>query len=158
MFYNFNIMTWVMHQLPPVLRLPRLIAFIKAMTAPLGLTASALHSYTSQVMEQLSYNALAIYLQRFLNRLLDLPDGSIYIVDYIDEATLYLSLRSEGDEDDCLSLRPGEAVYLTNSDAIAGGFTVMVPEASATDRNIADMTAWINYYKYAGTSFNFKTY
>ena len=57
-----------------------------------------------------------------------------------------------------MSLRPGEAVYLTNSDAIVGGFTVMVPEASATDSNIADMTAWINYYKYAGTSFNFKTY
>ena len=158
MFYNFNVMTWIMHQLPAVLRRPRMIAFIKAMTASLGPTASALRSYTSQVMEQLSYNAFTVYLQRFLNRLLDLEDGSIYIVDYIGEATLYLSLRSERDDDDYMSLRPGEAAYLTNSDAIVGGFTVMVPEAAATDRNIADMTAWINYYKDAGTSFNFKTY
>ena len=158
MFYSFDVTSWLMQQLPAVLRRSRLVAFMKAMTASLEPTSSAMRSYASQVMEQLSYNALTIYLQHFLNSLLDLEEGSIYIVDYIDEATLYLSLRSEGNDDDYMSLRPGEAVYLTNSDAIVGGFTVMVPEASATDRNIADMTAWINYYKYAGTSFNFKTY
>lgn len=151
---------WVAHQLPPILRHRLLYALLMALVYPVRVLFDTFYSYASGIEGQLSYNALTIYLEKYLNDLFYFTDNEIYIVDYIGEATLYLAHRDEGKHEDCLSLRSGgkDPVYIGTTDARVGGFTVMVPDVIATAENLSLISRWVNYYKYGGTQFTIKTY
>lgn len=151
---------WIAHQLPPILRRRLLYAMLMALVYPVRTLFNTFYSYASGIEGQLSYNALTIYLEKYLNDLFFFTDNEIYIVDYIGEATLYLAHRDEDKTTDYFSLMSEgkNPVYVSTTDALVGGFTVMVPEVIATAENLSVISRWVNYYKYAGTQFNIKTY
>lgn len=158
MFYNFDINKWIAMIIPRIIRRKFLYALLKAMLYPVMLIYSAFVAYRKDIEGRLSYNAFTIYLAKFLNDLL-LTDG-IYIIDHIIEQTIYLSLRKEGDAIDYFSMKDESAdpTYVSNSDSLIGGFTIMVPGDIATPENLSLISRWVDYYRYAGTQFNIKTY
>lgn len=159
MFYNFNIKDWIRQVLPTVLRKGFLISLLSCLLQPLSLIIDALLSYKRSVDERLAYNAFVIYLQRFLNNLLGQPDGTIYIIDNADDNALFLSLKAENQPPQYIGLKKEDApLYVSVPGIITGVFVVMVPEELATEKNIAELKRWIEFYRYAGTRYEIKTY
>ncbi len=159
MFYNFDVIKWVRQQLPPMLRRDGLFALLQCLVWPLGYIYNLFALYIKGVRQQLSYNAFTIYLERFLNGLFGLDHG-IYIIDYRIELTTYLAKHSEQMQPDYFSRysETVDIVYISNSDMLAGGFNIMIPASLATEDNIALIKKWVNYYKFAGTTFTIKQY
>ena len=158
MFYNFDPNRWAASLIPKILRHKLLYALIKALLSPVSFLYDIFDAYRSEIERRLAYNAFTIYLEKFLNDLIG-TDG-IYIVDNIIEQTTYLSHKTEDLPFDYLAMKAenAESVYISNSDRLVGGFTVMVPESVSTQNNIDLIAKWVNYYKYAGTRFNILAY
>jgi hypothetical protein len=158
MFYNFDINRWIAILIPGIMRKKFLYSIIKAMLYPVALIYRAFDTYRKGIEERLSYNAITIYLEKFLNDLLR-TDG-IYIVDRIIEQTLHLSYISEKDVEDYMTMKSerNNSVYLSNSDRLVGGFLIMVPLHVATTDNLESIRRWVNYYKYAGVQYTIKIY
>ena len=96
----------------------------------------------------------------FLNSRFALDPGTIYITDFRSENQylhfyeeiaddVYMSYQSEGDRLTLSSHSP---------DSLAGGFVVMIPAALASDGNLAEIRRWVEYYRYAGTTYKISTY
>lgn len=159
MFYSFDIVKWVRSLLPPILRRNVVLAFVQSLIWPMVYVYELFSLYTQDIRQQLSYNAFTIYLEKFLNGLFGL-DHEIYIEDYREEPTIYLAREAEKVQPDYFSRASESAdpVYVSNSDLLIGGFYVMVPSSVATEENIALITRWVNYYRFAGTTFSIKKY
>lgn len=161
MFYNFDINKWILILLPPILRRPVLYALIRAMLAPLAEVYTAFLTSKGEAERQMTSNAFTIYLERFLNGLFYLPDGAIYITDFVDEEMVYFAYATEESDPVYVGNKDDEdSLYLisTRPDAILGGFTVNIPESIDKPEYISVIDKWVNYYKYAGTSHIIKSY
>ena len=122
---------------------------------------AAFLAYKEGVDTQLAHNSFTDFLERFLNGLFYFEYNAIYITDVVNDR-VFLSFISEGFAPvyDSFQGEDPEADITLNSfspDKISGSFTVHVP-AALSEEDIAVITNWVNYYRFAGTKFNIEVY
>lgn len=161
MFFRFDVNRWILHQLPPVLRRPANYAFLQALLYPLAQLMRSFTTYREAIDGRLSSNAFEIYLERWLNDVLYLDPGTIYITEeLLPIATL--SKNSEPyplvymtyiEEDPQISLD----LYSIEPGSLIGRFIVNVP-AGLSEGDLALVQDWTNYFKMAGTQYRIEEY
>ena len=161
MFYHFDIDRWIIHVLPPVLRKTAIYAFLKVFLYPVKQLQEAFLTYISAVNNQLRYNSVTASLERFLNGLFFFEYNAIYITESAD-SQVCLSFASESQAPVYMSFSnetPATPLNLSSLDPvfISGTFVVHVP-AALSEADIAIITSWVNYYKFAGTEFSIEVY
>lgn len=158
MLYNFDVNRWIVSMIPAIMRKKALYALLKALLYPLQFICLAFETLRNSTLLKLSYNAFAVYLEKFLNDLL--KTEGIVIEDYVLEMTLYLSHKEENYPVDYISLKAEKlpSVYVSNDNRLVGGFYVKVPETVATPEVIATIRKWVEFYKYAGTRYEIIIY
>ena len=154
MLHNFNLRQWIYQQLPIVLRGKLLMELIWAMAKPLQDISDKYAEYAKAAELKMRHNGHMQILQHWLNEQLHQPLGTIYISEFINTLQ-YLYYRDERAEGIYMSFQDeGDGLFLSSSPPIVyGGFVVNVPEYLATDENLATISQWVNFYKYAGTSY-----
>lgn len=159
MIYRFDPNKWVLHQLPPLLRQPKIYSLIKALLVGVREVYDSYMNYREDVTYRAAKNGYTANLERFLNERFYLTD-EITIEDYRTEnvylhktsenvAEVFVSMQSEGDEMLLPSSKP---------DDIIGGFKIIIPEMLDTEESRAIITKWVEYYRPAGTSYKIETY
>lgn len=161
MFYHFDVDKWIIHLLPPCLRMASIYAFLRSMLYPVKQLQAAFLTYNTGVDRQLTYNAFQDYLERFLNGLFFFEYKAIYITDVESERS-YMTMESETAEPAYMSFQnedPVVPLQLSSLDPslVSGSFIVHVP-AALSEANIATVRSWVNYYKMAGTEFSIEVY
>lgn len=160
MYRNFDVEKFAMQQLPPLLRNRVIYALLKSLLAGLSWLQKKFKSYSDEVTGRIAVNGFTINLEVFLNDIFSLDPGTIYITDYESEKD-YLHYYEEIAEDVCIGYESeGDQLLLSSSppDALSGGFAVMVPAELATDKNLETIRKWVEYYRYAGTTYKISTY
>jgi hypothetical protein len=119
MKFEVDFRKWLLWMLPAVLRKPRLIAFIRALTLPMVRLHAALLVFRGIANESARVTGQVCVLRNYLNRRFD-PDGRIEIRDDAARANTYIYKVSEN--------RP---LYLSAHLSSAGGadFVVLIPAA-----------------------------
>lgn len=79
MFKNFNIQAFCLKLLPPILRKDRIRAFLRVLLSPLESILARFRNVVVDTDVRLSHNSFTIYLEKFLNDLLDATERRIYI-------------------------------------------------------------------------------
>jgi len=87
--YNIDFVKLVEMLLPTVLRMPRLIAFMSALTAPIRQIYSEFLDYRSYALNELNHNGQIIYLEKYLNDRFDNDLRRIWISDGVDSESPY---------------------------------------------------------------------
>ena len=161
MFFRFDTDRWIIDQLPPVLRHQTVYAFLRAMLYPVAQLMQIFTAFREAAVRRLSANSFVIYLEKWLNDVFFYPSGTIYIT---EEVIPYveLSFQSEGnapvymtfaDENPLVPLDLYSFSPLTK----IGRFVVHVP-AAMTAADLATVSEWVEYYKFAGTQFRIEIY
>lgn len=161
MFYHFDVDKWIIHLLPPSLRMASIYAFLRSMLYPIKQLQAAFLAYKTGVDRKLTYNAFQDYLERFLNGLFFFEYKAIYITD-VEADKAYMCLESESADPAYMSFQdetPEEPLMLSSLDPslVSGRFIVHVPAALSL-ADIATVRSWVNYYKMAGTEFSIEVY
>ena len=149
-----------MQQLPPVLRRKDIYAFFRCFLKGIGWLQERFTAYRDDVTGRLACNGLTANLEKFLNDKLGFEAGTIYVTDYRTD-NLYLSYYGEVADNIYASYQSeGDILYLSSTapDKLAGGFAVMIPRSLASERNLATIRQWVEYYRYAGTAYKIMTY
>lgn len=159
MYYRFDVRKWILHQLPVVLRKTLLFAFLKSIVEPIRVLHREFEQYASSSDQQLMHNSQTLMMQKWLNDVLYLEQGTIYITNYLNDQ-VYMHYAGEKAEDLYMcNAEEGDSVYLksqlTNE---YGGFVVNVPAQLATADNIQTIRKWVEYYKAAGTVYKIISY
>jgi hypothetical protein len=123
--------------LPPVLRRPRLMAWITALLSPVGHLYQRFLSYRLDTLRELSYNGQTALLEKALNDKLDPNLRRIVIRNssvYLDP--LYINFKREAQPPVyATSKKEGRPLYPHRASEFAGqvGFTVYAPGLNAKD-------------------------
>lgn len=154
MLHDFNIRQWISQQLPIILRGKLLMELIRVMLKPLQDISDKYSEYAQLAELKMRHNGHTQILQHWINEQLHLSQGRIYITEFINDH-LYIYYRDERAEGVYMSFQDeGDGIFLSSSPPIVyGGFVVNVPEDLATEENLATITQWVDFYKYAGTSY-----
>ena len=112
---------------------------------------------------RLSHNSFTIYLEKFLNDLLDATERRIYIADIIDDFSVYLSMKDEAAiYEDSMTLKAEDLDTLIvpseKPDRLTGRFGVYIPKELDSEINRRLIKQWVDYYKMAGTNYSIETY
>lgn len=161
MYRNFNLYAFAVRLLPTFLRKDVIKAVLWAILNPLDDLVGRFNSVVNESDRRLSHNSFTIYLEKFLNDLFGVQ-GLIYITDFINDWSIYLSMMEESYDYDLMTMReenlptmvfPSEPPW-----TLKGRFIVNIPASldSAENRNL--ISRWVNYYKFAGTNFTIETY
>ncbi|MGM9774887.1 MAG: hypothetical protein ACI3Y2_06780 [Candidatus Egerieousia sp.] len=158
MYYNFNLYKFAAELVPAIMRKKFLYALLKALLSPLLLLCESLTVFRESVLVKTAYNAITIYLEKFLND--TLATTGIWISDYVIENTLYLAHKAENKPYQYLSHMSEDKpyVYISNNNGLIGAFAVHVPAAVATSENLYTIRRWVDFYKYAGTQYEIIIY
>lgn len=159
MNYRFDIDKWMLHQLPIVLRRPKLYALIRCVSVAITYVYTAFWRYSNDIRRRLDNTSQVISLERWLNDVFYL-DGDIVIKDYSSD-NVYLHYQGEVPEEVYLGFDDEiTEVYLSvnNPSILSGGFMVYVPTDLATEDNLRIIRKWVEYYRMAGTEYKIVTY
>lgn len=161
MWKNFNLYAFAVKILPPILRKDVLKAFLWALLKPLDDIIDAFNALVRDSDRRLSHNSFTVYLENFLNDLLN-AHSRIYIADRIDDWSVYLSRREELMDYDVMTKKSEELPTIVlpseRPGKLRGLFVVYIPAALDSEENRRLITRWVNYYKYAGTTYTIETY
>lgn len=159
MYYRFDVFTWFKQQLPPLLRNRAIRAFLSSVSQSFRQTQDTLLDYCTGVERRLNHDSSTLLLQKWLNDSLGLPNGIIYITDYLTEQT-YLNFAGETLSAVYLGYQgEGEEVFLSSElFSEYGGFIVRIPSTLSTPENIAIVNKWVEYYRTAGTVYKIESY
>ncbi len=161
MYRNFNVYAFAVRLLPTFLRKDVIKAFLWAILSPLDELLSKFNSAVGESDRRLNHNSFTIYLEKFLNDLFGVQ-GLIYITDFIDDWSVYLSMKEELYDYDIMTMREEDlsTIVLPSEPpgTLRGHFMVNIPISLDTEENRALITRWGNYYKFAGTNFTIETY
>lgn len=161
MYRNFNIYAFAVRLLPTFLRKDVIKAFLWAILSPLDELLSRFNSAVGESDRRLSHNSFTIYLEKFLNDLFGVQ-GLIYITDFIDDWSVYLSMKEELYDYDIMTMREEDlpTIVLPSEPpgTLRGHFMVNIPISLDTEGNRALIARWVNYYKFAGTNYTIETY
>lgn len=163
MFKNFNIQAFCLKLLPPILRKDRILAFLRVLLSPLESILARFRNVVVDTDVRLSHNSFTIYLEKFLNDLLDATERRIYIADIIDDFSVYLSMKDEpAIYEDSMTLKAEDLDTLIvpsgRPDRLTGRFGVYIPKALDSESNRRLIRQWVDYYKMAGTNYSIETY
>ena len=163
MFKNFNIQAFCLKLLPPILRKDRILAFLRVLLSPLESILARFRNVVADTDVRLSHNSFTIYLEKFLNDLLDGEKRRIYIADVIDDLSVYLSMKDEADlYEDSMTLKAEDLDTLIvpsgKPDRLTGRFGVYIPKELDSESNRRLIKQWVDYYKMAGTNYSIETY
>lgn len=163
MFKNFNIQAFCLKLLPPILRKDRILAFLRVLLSPLESILARFRNVVVDTDVRLSHNSFTIYLEKFLNDLLDATERRIYIADIIDDFSVYLSMKDEAAiyEDSMTLKAEGLDTLIVPSerpDRLTGRFGVYIPQELDSEINRRLIKQWVDYYKMAGTNYSIETY
>lgn len=141
-FYRLGV-----HQLPVHLRRPRIMALVRALTAPLYKVQSLFLDYRNEVVYKIEHNGQVCYLQGALNDTFDNTARRIRIVDLVRNEFLILSQRPEMKE---VSL--GQKLISRRDSVMAEqlDFVVKAPRSLNTPGERARLVSIVNFYKLAG--------
>ena len=140
--------------LPALLRGPRLLAWLRALLAPLRQLYATFLLYAEAARIELSYNSQTIVLESALNDQFD-PDLRRITIDNSDTELqpLYFNLRSEQQPEKYLRLvaegPPWTYAYLYAEFATQIDFTVRVPVALRTPQRTDQLNARVRRFKLA---------
>lgn len=150
-----------MRLLPTFLRKDVIKAILWAILSPLDELVEIFNSLVIDSDRRLSHNSFTIYLEKFLNDLFGVQ-GLIYITDFIDDWSVYLSTKEELYDYDIMTMREEELPTIVlpseRPGTLRGYFIVNIPASLDTQENRALIARWVNYYKFAGTNFKIKQY
>lgn len=135
------------HQLPVHLRQPRMLALIRALTAPLYTVQRFFLTYRDETIYKIEHNGQVCYLQGALNDTFDDSLRRIRIVDPVRNEFLILSQRQEMKEVDL-----GQE-FISRRDSVMADqldFIVKVPRSLNTPGDTARLHSIVNFYKLAG--------
>lgn len=162
MWYKIDMDKLVTHLLPVALRKPMLHALMRALLIPVKALHARFIEYRDSVNDKLSYNAHVIYLEKFLNDLYGFENNKIYITDLVLHADVYLYNKDENQEPLYLYDKDegGKDTYLYGSPALnlTGSFIVNIPASIDTPDTRKTIQKWVDYYKYAGTTYKIESY
>ena len=158
MYGNFDLYEFCAQLMPPLLRRPILLSFLKVLMQPLNVLYILFVRTADDAILRLSHKAYTINMERYLNEVLNTT--GIYIRDYILEQTIYLAYSEEDKPADYMSLKNEghSGLYVSDTDKLLGGFTVMIPAVVATTANLQTVRDYVDRYKFAGTRYNIKIY
>lgn len=161
MYRNFNLYAYAVRLLPPFLRKDVIKAVLRVLLKPLEAIIIAFNGLIDSSDRLLTHNSFTIYLERFLNNLFNV-EGQIYISDFIDDTTVYLSKKEEMMDYDLMSFKEEELPTLVlpseRPGILKGRFIVHIPTNLDTEENRRLIAMWVNYYKYAGTNYTIEAY
>lgn len=160
MYWRFDAEKFAMHQLPPLLRTKGIYALIRCLLVAVVWISRQFSSYRESVVRRLAGNGFTANLEHVLNSSIGLKDGDIYILDKQSDK-VYLHYQEELADNIYIGYADeGDIFYLSSvlPDQIAGEFIVKVPLSVATESNLATVRKWVEYYRYAGTSYRIETY
>lgn len=159
MYWRFDARKFALHQLPPFMRKKGIYALIKCFLTGIDWVNSLFATQRETVAQQLNHNGTTMSLEKFLNDKFSLS-GEIYITEYQTNNT-YIHMQGETAEDVYVGYKDeGDTLVLSSvsPDKVSGGFAVNIPEALATEENIAVIRKWVDYYRAAGTIYKIETY
>lgn len=161
MYRNFNIYVFAVRLLPTFLRTDVIKAFLWALLNPLDELIGKFYSVVAESDRRLNHNSFTIYLEKFLNELFNVQ-GLIYITDYIDDWSVYLSMKDELYDYDIMTMREeGLTTIVLPSEPpgkLRGYFIVHIPASLDSEQNRSIISRWVNYYKFTGTNFTIEQY
>lgn len=158
MYYRFDVFKWMRQQLPPLLRNSIITAFLFVISQAFKKTQATLLDYCTSVERRLNHNSSTLLLQKWLNDLFGLKNGTIYITNYLTEQT-YLHFEGETISPVYLGFQDEVDFYLDSKlYSEYGGFIVRVPSSLSTDENLLVIRKWIEYYRTAGTVYKIESY
>lgn len=159
MWYNIDLVKFVLHLLPPILRRRKLWAITVVTLLPLTYVYSLFRDYRLQALARLNINGQVIYIEKVLNDRFFLKNREIYITD-ISDRQMMLNLRREGVALVYLNqrLESFDTVYITKRGEgnAEGNYIVNAPDF-LTDYE-SDIRQSINYYNPAGRTYVLKFY
>ena len=140
--YNLDVKKVVLYLLPTVLRKPRLIAFINALSIPFESTLNVLGNYRLRLNKEVAITPQKCYLRKFLNDKFDVNLRRILVEDSVSLPTTYIFLESENNP----KFLP---FFLSDTEGV--NFIVKVPiSLQNIESQIID---FINKYKLPSKSF-----
>lgn len=140
--YNLDVKKVVIYLLPTVLRKPRLIAFINALSIPFESTLNILSNYRLRLNKEVAITPQKCYLRKFLNDKFDVNLRRILIEESVSLPTTYIFLESENNP----KFLP---FFLSDTEGV--NFIVKVPiSLQNIESQIID---FINKYKLPSKSF-----
>ena len=159
MYYRFDVFRWMRQQLPYLLRNSMILAFISVIAQSFKHIQNALLDYCTGVERRLNHNSSTLLLQKWLNDLFGLANGTIYITNYLIEQT-YLHYEGETVSPVYLGFQGEDAELYLDSILYSeyGGFIIRVPEPLASDENLSLIRKWVEYYRTAGTVYKIESY
>lgn len=151
--------------LPPVLRsVESIVAFVRAVFAPLQELATDFDAYTEGVNYDLQFNGQVIYLEHWLNDLHDSTQRRIYISDPQPSNILPTVVYNYGENQPTMTVKnDGESgatarVYNREELATRFDFIVFVPLSIWTTDRDKLVRAQVTRKKQAGKSFTIQTF
>ena len=161
MYRNYDLRTFFVMLLPPLLRRDCLKAFLWVLLTPLNDLSERFKLFANDADMRLSHNGFTIYLEKFLNDIFQSGD-KIFIRDIIDTQTVYMWRQKELPDFLYMSQQKEETntIYLTHDtqEPLRGRFSVCIPVSMDSPETRRTITQWCNYFKFAGTNFIIETY
>lgn len=160
MYYKFDVQKWILHQLPIILRRSVFYEFVRSCLHGIRKIYEEFYSYCQATDRQLGHNANTLMLQKWLNDVFFLSDGTIFLSNYLNDQ-VYFHYEDETPEEIYMSYQTeGDGVYLNSSEPGSeyGGFIVNIPVALGSQDNIAIIKKWVEYYKTAGVVYRIEKY
>ena len=140
--YNLDIKKVVIYLLPTVLRKPRIIAYLNAISIPFESVLNALSNYRLMLNKEVAITPQKCYLRKFLNDKFDVNLRRILIEDSVSLPITYVFLESENSP----KFLP---FYLSDTEGV--NFIVKVPISLQNIEN--QIIDFINKYKLPSKKF-----
>jgi len=158
--FNIDFNNIIQLMLPPFLRKPKNIEWLKALVKPVIDLYIIFYAYRTQTLYSLCITGQVIYLEKLLNDKFNNGNVGIYIADGSYNNAPFLYNTAEARPDTFIYKtsegKPDLFLYNTAEYMIGNDFIVMVPVAITFDSN--EMKSLINLYKLAGKQYSIQTY
>jgi hypothetical protein len=140
----------VMWLIPEALQFPVIVAWVKALTAPIDVLYKNFETYQDSITEKLSHNSQVCYLERILNTKFDPDLRRIYIKDGTQFGKLYIYTEPELKPKYLYNASENKPLYVRKTEEYKGGadFIVVFPAALSGTNKFA-IRALVDYYKLA---------
>lgn len=159
MWFNFNILTLIIHLLPISLAKQNTFVFLKVLTKPVNDLYLNLVAYRQQLLYYVSFTGQVIYLEKLLNdRFTDPVNPDIYISDeaYIETAYQYNSAEGLIGSYDYTIAEAQNNYFYTLAEGNRNNFIINIPAATYatltanSNKLLNQLKALVEKYKNTG--------
>ncbi len=155
---SYNLTPWrvATQLLPPALRKPRLLAWMRAVVAPLEVLTSQLVGLVDRSRYHLNLTGQVIYLEHYLNDLFDPSQRRIYIDDAGPILPDFLYTRAEAQPLYIYTMAENQPVTLYSRPDFLGAFDFIVfaPGGLLTPETLTRLRAAVDHFKPASRRYD----